>query len=45
MATQTASTGQAVDFMDTPSPAMMFVAWPVTLAAATCCTGLNCVPV
>ena len=45
IATQTASTGQAVDFIDTPRPAMMLVAWPVTLAAATCRTGLNWVPV
>ena len=45
IAMQTKSTGQAVDFIDTPRPAIMLVAWPVTLAAATCCTGLYCVPV
>jgi hypothetical protein len=45
MAAHTASTGHAVDFIDTPRPAIMLVACPVTLAAATCRTGLNCVPV
>ena len=45
MAMQTKITGQAVDFMLTPMPAMMLVAWPVVLACATCCTGLYCVPV
>ncbi len=28
IATHTASTGSAVDFIDTPRPAMMLVAWP-----------------
>ncbi len=45
IATHTAITGQAVDFIDTPRPAMMLVACPVTLASATWRTGLNCVPV
>ena len=45
IATHTASTGQAVDFIDTPRPAMMLVACPVVEACATCCTGLNWVPV
>ena len=45
MATHTASTGNAVDFIDTPRPAMMFVAWPVCDAAATCCTGAYSVAV
>ncbi len=35
----TAMTGSAHAFIDTPSPAMMLVAWPVCEAAATCCTG------
>ena len=35
----TATTGAAVDFMDTPRPAMMLVAWPVVDACATCRTG------
>ena len=35
IATQTASTGNAVDFIETPRPAMMFVAWPVVDAFAT----------
>ena len=39
MATHTASTGSAVDFIDTPRPAMMLVAWPVCEAAATWRTG------
>jgi hypothetical protein len=29
MLAHTASTGSAVAFIDTPRPAMMFVAWPV----------------
>ena len=45
IATQTASTGKAVDFIDTPRPAMMLVAWPVFEASAMCRTGLNWVPV
>ena len=45
MEMHTASTGSAVDFIDTPSPAMMFVAWPVVEAAATCRTGPNSVAV
>ena len=43
IATQTAITGHAVDFIDTPRPAMMLVAWPVVDAGATCCTGLKSV--
>ncbi len=42
---QTKITGQAVDFMLTPMPAMMFVACPVVDACATCFTGLKSVPV
>ena len=30
---------QRLDFIETPRPAMMLVAWPVCEAAATCCTG------
>jgi hypothetical protein len=36
MAAQTKSTGQAVDFMLTPMPAMMLVPWPVVEACAMC---------
>ena len=39
IAKQIAITGSAVDFIDTPRPAMMLVAWPVCEAAATFCTG------
>jgi hypothetical protein len=35
MAAQTASTGNAVDFMEIASPVMTFVPWPVCEAAAT----------
>ena len=45
MATHTASTGRAVDFIDTPRPAMMLVAWPVCDAAATWRTGAYSVAV
>ena len=45
IARHTASTGSAVDFIDTPRPAMMLVAWPVCEAAATFCTGLYSVAV
>ncbi len=45
IATQTASTGNAVDFIDTPRPAMMLVAWPVCDAAATWRTGAYSVAV
>ena len=45
MAAQTDSTGHAVDFIDTPMPAMMFVACPVVDACATWRTGLKSVPV
>src|SRR5512141_982433 len=45
IAAHTASTGQAVAFIDTPMPAMMLVAWPVVDASATCRTGLNSVAV
>ena len=38
MEAHTASTGSAVAFIETPSPAMMFVACPVVEAAATCRT-------
>jgi hypothetical protein len=40
MAMQTKSTGQAVERIDTPRPAMMLVPWPVVEACAMCCTGL-----
>ena len=39
MAAHTAITGSAVDFMETPRPAMMLVAWPVSEALATLRTG------
>ena len=39
MLKHTAITGSAQAFIDTPSPAMMLVAWPVCDAAATCRTG------
>ena len=39
---QTKSTGQAVERIDTPRPAMMLVPWPVVEACAMCCTGLYC---
>src|SRR5256885_16572487 len=39
IARHTAMTGSAVAFIDTPSPAMMLVAWPVSEAAATLRTG------
>ena len=39
MARHTESTGQAVERIDTPMPAMMFVAWPLVEASATCFTG------
>ena len=45
MATQTNSTGQAVERMDTPRPAMMLVPWPVVDAWAMCFTGEYWVPV
>ena len=45
IAAQTASTGQAVDFIDTPRPAMMLVAWPVVEASAMWRTGANSVAV
>ena len=45
IATHTASTGYAVDFIDTPRPAMMLVPWPVVEASAMWRTGLNSVPV
>ncbi|MNT10768.1 hypothetical protein D3C72_1456130 [compost metagenome] len=45
MAMHTKITGQAVDRIDTPSPAMMLVPWPVVDAWAMCCTGEYCVPV
>ena len=45
MLSVTAITGSAQAFMDTPSPAMMFVPWPVCDAAATCLTGPYSVPV
>ena len=45
MPTQTNSTGQAVERMETPRPAMMLVPWPVVDACAMCLTGEYCVPV
>ncbi|MNW09276.1 hypothetical protein D3C71_2062360 [compost metagenome] len=45
MATQTKITGQAVDRIDTPRPAMMLVPCPVVDAWAMCCTGAYWVPV
>jgi hypothetical protein len=45
MATQTKSTGHAVERIETPSPAMMLVPCPVVEAWAMCCTGLYWVPV
>ena len=45
MATQTARTGYAVDFIDTPRPAMIFVPCPVVEASAIYLTGLKSVPV
>src|SRR5438477_8496987 len=45
IAMHTAITGHAVDFIDTPMPAMMLVACPVVDACATCRTGLNSVAV
>src|SRR5438067_2496671 len=43
IAAHTTSTGYAVDFIDTPSPAMMLVPWPVVDASAMWRTGLNSV--
>ncbi len=45
MLAQTAMTGHAVDFIDTPRPAMMLVASPVSDASAIVFTGLKSVPV
>ncbi len=45
IAMQTNSTGQAVERIDTPRPAMMLVPWPVVEASAMCLTGLYWVPV
>ncbi len=45
IARHTANTGSAVDFIDTPRPAMMLVACPVCDAAATFRTGLYSVAV
>ena len=45
MPAQTNSTGQAVERIDTPRPAMMLVPWPVVEACAMCLTGAYCVPV
>ena len=45
IARHTAMTGSAVDFIETPRPAMMLVAWPVCEAAATLRTGLYSVAV
>ncbi len=42
---QTAITGHAVAFIDTPMPAMMLVACPVVDASAMCRTGLYSVAV
>ena len=45
IAIHTANTGSAVDFIDTPRPAIIFVASPVCEAAATCLTGAYSVEV
>ena len=45
IARHTAMTGSAVAFIDTPSPAMMLVAWPVCEALATLRTGAYSVAV
>ena len=45
IAMQTKITGQAVERIDTPRPAMMLVPWPVVEACAMCLTGGYCVPV
>ncbi len=45
MLSATAITGRAQAFIETPSPAMMLVAWPVCEAEATCWTGLYSVAV
>jgi len=45
IAMHTAMTGSAVDFIETPSPAIMLVAWPVCEASATLRTGLYSVAV
>ena len=45
MPAQTNSTGQAVDFIEMPMPAMMLVACPVVDACAMCFTGWKSVPV
>ena len=45
MAIHTQITGQAVERMDTPRPAMMLVPWPVVEACAMWRTGEYCVPV
>ena len=45
IAMHTEITGHAVAFIDTPSPAMMLVAWPVVEACAMWRTGLNSVAV
>src|SRR5690606_35658525 len=44
IAAHTATTGEAVDFVDTPRPALMLVPWPVVDACATCRTGPCSVP-
>ena len=40
IATQIATTGRPVAFIEMPRPAMMLVPWPVVEACAMCCTGL-----
>ena len=45
IAAHTAITGSAVDFIDTPRPAIMLVAWPVCEAAEILRTGLYSVAV
>ncbi len=45
IAAHTKITGQAVERMETPRPAMMLVPWPVVEAWAMWRTGAYCVPV
>jgi len=45
MLKHTASTGRAVAFIDTASPEMILVAWPVVQASASLRTGLYSVAV
>ena len=45
IAIHTKITGQAVERIETPRPAMMLVPWPVVDACAMCLTGAYWVPV